>query len=695
MMESVPGFRSRRSQREMIAAVANTIGRCNEPEARPIVVIEAGTGIGKTAAYLIPAVALAKRYGKKVIISSATVALQEQILFKDIPSVVRLHGGDLQYALVKGRGRYVCKNRLDLLSGRYAQATLLPDGDAAWDEPPRKEDIDLLYDLSKRLEKGAWDGDRDSLSDPVPDKLWFKVTNDAHGCRNRGCSNFKVCPFFNARMAAKSADIMVVNHDLVLSTLQSPVGGIFPEPGECIIVFDEAHHIAPKAIDQFAASHAVKASRKWIPHLASTVAQLSSACPLAAIPNVTDAAEQFDRYFLDLERMLENAPAFAALLEKSGRYGSDNLIWRFPHGVLPNEIAEIGQNISNLCDSLEKVLSSAIDSVTEYHKEAGTLAEKEKLLTESAALLAKLQGVGAVWMMLLKEMPDDGPPMARWISRVTFNKRTEFLINASPISAAKMLSELIWSEFGAVVLTSATLTALGRFDLLQSKTGLRQFPETQYLQLSSPFDYPSKGALIVPQMDFDPKDAAGHTEEIIRKLPGMIDVKSGHGTLVLFSSRKQMMDVALRMPAALAKHMLVQDERSKQEIIRAHKAQIDKKIASVIFGLASFSEGVDLPGRYCMHVIIAKIPFSPPDSPVEQATAEWLEKNGKRPFNELTVPDACVKLVQGVGRLLRTESDEGCVTILDKRMGTTSYGKQMLASLPPFSTTVFGRPYRR
>lgn len=229
--------------------------------------------------------------------------------------------------------------------------------------------------------------------------------------------------------------------------------------------------------------------------------------------------------------------------------------------------------------------------------------------------------------------------------------------------AADTLRQYLWHSAFAALVTSATITALGRFDRFSHRAGL---PKNAVCTLApSPFRYAESGVLRIPDHGADPRDNAGHSASIIEHLRQMLDVFAG-------------------LPAAFRERVLVQGDLSKQELIRQHRARVDNGEPSVIFGLASFAEGVDLPGKYCEHVVIAKIPFAVPDDPVEAALSEWIERNGGNPFMEIAVPDACLRLVQACGRLLRTEQDTGTVTLLDRRLVTQRYGKAILNALPPF-----------
>ena len=232
---------------------------------------------------------------------------------------------------------------------------------------------------------------------------------------------------------------------------------------------------------------------------------------------------------------------------------------------------------------------------------------------------------------------------------------------------------------GAVV-TSATLSALGTFERFRERSGVPA--SARWKQVASPFD-PQKATFCVPAMTSDPGNQEAHTQELIEMLPGLIE--RDQGVLLLFTSRRQMEAVLEQIEQQLAHHVLVQDRMSKNRLLTQHRAHIDSGDSSAIFGLASFFEGIDLPGEYCRHVVIAKLPFAVPDDPIAAAHSELLEAQGRDPFMEISVPDAAQKLVQASGRLLRTEEDEGRVTLLDRRLISRRYGRAILESLPAFN----------
>jgi ATP-dependent DNA helicase DinG len=269
---------------------------------------------------------------------------------------------------------------------------------------------------------------------------------------------------------------------------------------------------------------------------------------------------------------------------------------------------------------------------------------------------------------------------ARWIARVEGGESLDVEFQSSPLDAAAALTEVLWDRCHGAVVTSATLASSDGFLRFVENTGVPE--RARFLVVPPSFDYAAAAELHVPALVTDPGSGQAHAEEIAERLPALID--PDEATLVIFTSWRQLETVTAALPPELLGRVLSQATETKGRILARHRARIDAGEGSVIFGLASFAEGIDLPGDYCRHVIVTKLPFAVPDDPVEASVAEWLEARGRNPFMEVSVPDATLRLKQACGRLLRSEQDTGCVTLLDPRVVTRRYGRAILDALPPF-----------
>ena len=308
----------------------------------------------------------------------------------------------------------------------------------------------------------------------------------------------------------------------------------------------------------------------------------------------------------------------------------------------------------------------------------------EPLLAEAGFMISRLENFSALWQMFDKTDSEKGAPLARWIEKLE-GKRQDYLLSASPIEVGFTLEDKLWSQCEGAVLCSATIMALNSFDHFRFQAGLKTNDGSQYQQVNSPFDYINKAKLVIPKMRYEPS-ADQFTDEVISKLPSLL--KQGNASLVLFSSYWQMEKVATALRDKKKLDIQVQGEQSRQHIIDRHKKRCDKDQTSIIFGTQSFSEGLDLPGKYLTNLIITKLPFSVPTSPVEEAQAEYITAKGGNPFMSISVPETSKKLIQATGRLLRNEKDEGIITLMDRRVVSKRYGQQLLDSLPPFKRIV-------
>ncbi|MFW1676285.1 ATP-dependent DNA helicase DinG [Pontibacter sp. JAM-7] len=676
-------LKARYGQKLMIAEIARCFAAINATadtaESAHICLVEAGTGTGKTIAYLLAAVPVAQQQNKKLVVATATVALQEQLLLKDLPMLISDAGIELTYGLAKGRGRYFCTSNAEQL---VTQQTDLGQVALYEDEAARKidqADLDKAKTLLSLYVSGEWDGDRDSLPDPLEDVLWYSLTSDHIRCTNRRCRHFSSCPFFQARQELEKVDLVVANHDLVLADLALGGGMILPAPEDTLYIFDEGHHLAAKARGHFAYQLSIKASRRWLNRTSRSLNKL-----LNEANNHALLAEKVARLTTPMAEMEQNLQQWEQLLQQLlADKSHQEQKYRFAGGRIP-------EPLQMCCDQFSRSSQRGLqilEQITDLLKQAmdGEVADLSQALGEIwyaqlGALVFRLQGM--YWLARSYATPDQPSivPTARWIALVDGNDGQDIACHSSPVSAAETLQTHLWNACYGAVVTSATLTALGHFERIREDLGIG--PQAASLQVPSPFDFANAAELHIPAMRSDPGQAEAHTREVAE----YIQQQLGDATalLVLFSSWQQMRYVLEQIPDNMNNNILVQGRLAKHEILRRHREQVDKGEASVIFGLASFAEGVDLPGDYLTHVIITKLPFSVPDDPVDATLTEWMSGNGLNPFEHWVVPMASMRLTQATGRLLRTEHDRGRITLLDRRMLTRRYGRQLQAALPPY-----------
>ncbi len=665
------GFRPRRGQREMIALIARTL----TGDAPRIVAVEAGTGTGKTAAYCLAAIPTGAALDKTVVISTATVALQEQVVLRDLPDLASRSGLTFSFTLAKGRGRYVCLKRLDDRL-RFAEPSEIP-----LFEDTGEEGAALYQAMLNAFANKTWNGDRDEWTEEVDPQLWRAVTTDHRGCSNNRCGFFRQCPFFKARGALDAADVIVANHDLVLADLSLGGGVVLPPPEDCIYVLDEAHHLPEKTQQHFSASTRVLATGQWVDNVARVIG------------SSTQRFGRPDELVSLASRASEHGAAFAEAMMRMGDdlqglsfepRGEGLATHRFRLGQVPAELAEQAQLalepltllagvISAVHELLQKAVAGELPWDNGFEAE-DWLPAVGQLETRALATMALLEdfGRGAA------EFSKDGSPQglkARWVNETA----GDLEMVSAPLQPGQLLQEALWSSCYAAVCTSATLTALGTFDRFLEQVGLGS---VNAVRIPSPFDFQRLATLTVPSMRSDPREFEAHSQEVAALLPGLL--ADDPGALVLFTSWRQMHEVIGQLPEDLLDKLQVQGEASKQALLSRHRSAVDEGRQSVLVGLASFAEGVDLPDDYCRHVVIVKLPFAVPDDPMDQAMAEWVEARGRNAFFEIAVPDAALKLVQACGRLVRHEGDFGRITLLDRRIVTARYGRALLDSLPPY-----------
>jgi len=659
LKQALPGYQPRPSQNKLIAEMASIIAGSYHSYDR-IGLIEAGTGTGKSLAYLTAALPLAIAQKKTLVVSTATVALQEQLVNKDLPFLQRHSGIDFEFCLVKGRQRYACIERLK---------QLLKQGDILLaSELPQLEQLGQLW------QSRQWLGDRDSLPFAVSDQLWAAIQADHYHCPKQQPAH-RHCPFHLARAEIDDSQILVVNHALLLADLDSG-NAVLPPPAECIYVLDEAHHLADVGRDYFSARAQLDADTQFWQQkverikslLTQQLAQFGSASELIRLAEASDSF--FSRYKAMQQQL--NIWLRHTAAEPVEHY-------RFANALLPDVLQkpteDLQQSSQQALQALEKLFQWLLEQTAERQIKTSVLNQLQQDLSALQQKFSQQHQLWSCWQQHAEPVTQ-----ARWLSF----EYEHIYGNACPLSVSFKLEDLLFSQAYAVLLCSATLTTLGTFDHVSRELGLTGHAGLQKLCVPSPFAYQQQASILLPRLHTEPTDS-GFTDELCQVLPDYLWPDKGN--LVLFTSYKQMEQVAVALRSR-GFSLLVQGEASRQALLDLHKMRIDAGQGSILFGTQSFSEGLDLPGALLVNLVITKLPFAVPTSPFEEAMAEAVSKKGGNPFLLLAVPAAARKLVQACGRLLRQEMDSGRIVILDRRLVTKSYGSAMLKALPPFRRVI-------
>ena len=661
-------FNVRPSQNKMIAEISKTL--CGDyKDSNKILCVEAPTGTGKTFAYLLSSIPIAKANKKKLIVSSANVALQEQLLLKDIPEAQKYCQVDFEYALVKGRSRYVCiRNLINLCEEKSADSTLF-DSDLLFDEPPGKYQLEEMGELLEDYSAKKWNGEIDDLMRAPDHSIWQKINCNRFTCTAKSCEFYQDCAFFKARKKITKADVIIANHDLVLADLATG-NTVLPDVDESIFIFDEAHHLSAKALSHFSLSTGtefIKTSIRQAKGVSDQICKISQ----QDAPDIN--IKQVDDYLSDLTILLKTLDF-------------DEDVYLFDKGVVDQPIKDIAKNLFIVIGNIQNKFSTLRESWADYLKiKVLDKSIGDPINTASGECEQHLSGIVELLSSFLKSDDNTQSPHSRWIEKNTLaNKKINYSLFSAQTDVSSNLDALIWSKASGAILTSATLSSLGSFDRLNKQLGLKK-SENQYLRLPSPFVF-DQVDFIVAKFKANPTQVFDHTKEVASQLLKRIDTQEG--TLVLFASNKQMQMVADMIEKKLDCSLFIQGEYPKKTILEKHTNLRKNGEGSVIFGLDSFAEGVDLKGDNLTHVVIVKLRFSVPTSPIDKTLSDYLQSQNRNPFMEISLPDASLRLIQACGRLIRTETDTGKITIFDNRLVSKFYGKQLLAALPNYNIVI-------
>ncbi|MDB4908155.1 MAG: helicase c2 [Gemmatimonadetes bacterium] len=667
-------FEDRPSQRALassITALYNSGG---------VGLLEAGTGVGKSLGYLLPALRWSAANGERTIVSTNTINLQEQLVGKDLPFLARaLTDQKVRFALLKGWRNYLCKLRLE--QARGAGATLFEDG--------MQSELGIIAAWAERTS----DGSLADLPTPPRSEVWDEVAAEPDICPRFKCQHFDACFLFRARRAAAEADVIVVNHHLLLADVAVRRASQNWDDSAVLpayqrLVIDEGHHLEDAAAAHLGATVTRRALQRLFSRLerrgkgliAALVQRLGATNELMSTasldlvqerlaPAVHSARDKSTLLFDLLDTVLEEAGV--PVLRLTDAFATHR-VWQGGLKVaLENTLGEIA-----VIDGALRTIRERIERVEKVDETAGPL------LAEIRAVSRRLTSAGDALRATLS--PPEGDESVRWIE--VRGKERVVAVSMVPLDLAPILRDDLFGRVKTTVVTSATLTADERFDFLTQRLGLRdKAPVTGIFP--SPFRYGEQALLAIPNDVPAPNvDAAGHMRAVTRIVLDVAEASDG-GMFVLFTSHKDVRAMAAELRSRGVERrwpLLVHGDESRDVLL----ARFRDAGSGILLGTASFWEGVDVPGNALRALILAKLPFRVPTEPITAAQCEAIEAHGGNAFAEYMLPHAALRLKQGFGRLIRTATDRGVVVICDPRIVTKHYGRGLLDALPPARRTV-------
>jgi ATP-dependent DNA helicase DinG len=666
-LAALPGFVSRPEQLALSHALADA-WLANVPLAA-----QAPTGTGKTVAYLVAGLAVRRNRDAMglplpLVVATATKALQAQLLATDVGWLAR--AGLLEtstVALAKGKSNYLCVRDAHDVSTAARQAAVDPEVYIS-DDDEEFVDAALAAELLAAFNEGRWDGDFDTFPGAKPKSARMFAVN-GETCTGRKCPHFAQCAYYRARSLVERADVVVTNQDLLLSNLALQAAGTEPLlKGAYLLLVDEAHHLPQKAIAVGARELALTRLTHELSRIAPAMRGLLADEALARL----FASRRVDETALAAAlRTLETELAEIGVDADSGAH-------RFRRGALPETLiaalTTVYTGALRLFGELQGIFSEL--------KTLGTDAMFAKSRTRIGETFRRLAPVVAELEASVRACSALAGPSAsvKWSSR----NGTAWFLHYSPLEGAQVLEPLLWENKAIrTCLVSATLQDTSGFERYRKRVGLPAAGRTHAMPYVLPYE---RSRLVVAAMRYTPKQ--GEREkflaELHEQLPQAID--GSRATLVLFPSWTMLRALAPTLHEHFGtEHVRVQGEMPVKLLVAAHCRDVDAGHGAVLAGVASMSEGMDLPGKYCEHVCVVSLPFAVPTGPLEEEVAELL---GSRYFAERSLPDATMRLIQMCGRLVRRETDVGTITVFDRRLAAMQYGRQMLKALPPFTQVI-------
>jgi ATP-dependent DNA helicase DinG len=672
------GYESREEQKKMLLDILQAY---NEDQ---IALIEAGTGTGKSVAYLIPAILWAVQQKERTVISTHTITLQEQLLSKDIPLVTKALGASIKAVLVKGISNYLCLRKLE----EAVSERMLMTSDEATE-----------LDRIEQWSQSTRDGSRSSLPMVPSPQMWEKVCAESDTCSAKRCHHYQDCHFFKARNNAQDANILVVNHHLLFADLASD-NNILPEFAR--IVIDEAHHIEDVATEFFASKTSQLNMLRIVGRLAAekggkTQGKLAllkmkimeyyrsreepeEIHQIISLLNIDLPALRHD-LLKEIVDTFESFQGFMGHLSSSEdehrlRIRQEHLTHPFwPGEVLPNidRLIQITSRYNATLESIEKQFKQLDDPALNEntHGARQEISAMRARLDDNCLTLKKFAST-----VLSNEN-------VRWIESQKLRAMVNTHVVDAELNVSKALAEKLFEPYSSIILCSATLTTNRNFAFIRNRFGLTEelLPKKTIKEsiYDSPFDYQKQTLFAIPS-DLPSPDDPNYVELASLCILDAIEASKGNA-FILFTSYYLMQQCYNKLADKLKQQrypVLKQGETNRQQLLEQFK-RVDR---SVLFATDSFWEGVDVVGEALRCVIIVKLPFKVPSEPIIEARTEYIAKSGKDPFTEYSLPMAIVKFKQGYGRLIRSKQDRGCIVCLDSRILSRGYGKLFRNSLP-------------